>query len=365
MTSAISIENGPDEALREIMGKLIETGTIKGAITLTRSSEGSVTYGLITDASKVENAVPLHPLMPSNLGQVLGKITKRGGFREPILVVVRPCELRGFVELVKRDQACPDNLVFLSHTCGGVFPLEMGVNGEIDGLLDDYWMAIRGADVHTMLRPACRSCSEFVPYTSDMTMNLIGAPKAGVKILIHTPRGEEIVESLDVERCDWELDSEAMLSLRGKREAERDRLFESDAPSDGLDGLVNVFGRCIGCHACSKACPICYCTLCTFESSHSEPRSQEYTSELGRKGGMRIPSGTIYFHLGRMSHIGISCVACGSCQDVCPTDIPISILFKRVSESIQRTFDYIPGRDPSEMLPVCTFEEEELKEVED
>lgn len=365
MTSAISIENGPDEALRGIMVKLIETGTITGAIALTRSEGGSVAYTLITDTSKVKNAVPLYPLMPSNLGQVLGRITKRGGFKEPVLVVVRPCELRGFVELVKRDQAHPDNLIFLSHTCGGVFPLEMEVNGEIDGLMDDYWTALRGADVHPMLRPACRSCSEFVPYTSDMTMSLLGAREAGVNILIHTPRGEEIVISLDVERYEEELEAEAILSLRRKREAERDRLFERDAPSDGLDGLVKVFGRCIGCHACSKACPICYCTLCTFESSHSEPRSHDYTSELGRKGGMRIPPGTIYFHLGRMSHIGISCVACGSCQDVCPTDIPISILFKRVSESVQRTFDYLPGRDPSEKLPVCTFEEDEFTEVED
>lgn len=363
MTRAITVSKEPEQLLRELMAQLMAEELISGVITLLRSDDG-VAYSIVSDPAQVERAVPLHPLMPTNLGQVLGRLTKRGGFREPVMVVARPCELRGFVELVKREQGSADNILWVSYVCGGVFPLEESLDGGLGHLLEEYWDAVEGVEVHPRLRPACRSCTEFVPYTADITLLPVGAERGATILALTSPKGEELGASIGIEGGE-EVDQGAVSLLRKRREEERERIFERDAPARGLEGLVDVFGRCIGCHACSKACPICYCTLCAFESSHSETLPHDISAELERKPGMRVPPGTVYFHLGRMTHIGISCVACGSCQDVCPVDIPISILFKRVSESVQDAFHYVPGRDPSEQLPVCTFEVDELTEVED
>ena len=80
---------------------------------------------------------------------------------------------------------------------------------------------------------------------------------------------------------------------------------------------------------------------------------------------MRVPPGTIYYQLGRLDHIAISCVACGACSDVCPVDIPVSLIFKKIGESVQKMFDYVAGKDLDEDLPLSTFKKEELLEYEE
>ena len=76
-----------------------------------------------------------------------------------------------------------------------------------------------------------------------------------------------------------------------------------------------------------------------------------------------MPPNTIFFQLGRLAHVSVSCVGCGMCTDVCPVDIPVSTIFSKVGASVQTLFDYLPGRDVTEELPLRTFEEEELTQV--
>lgn len=73
---------------------------------------------------------------------------------------------------------------------------------------------------------------------------------------------------------------------------------------------------------------------------------------------------TLLFQLGRMSHMGLSCVSCGVCEDACPMDIPVSQVFTLVAEGVQGVFGYIAGRSAQEPLPQVVYEEEELKEIE-
>ena len=77
-----------------------------------------------------------------------------------------------------------------------------------------------------------------------------------------------------------------------------------------------------------------------------------------------MPSGTLNFHLGRLIHMGVSCVGCGMCSDVCPADIPVSVIFSNAGRSVQEMFGYLPGKDPDEKVPLTVFREKELAEVE-
>jgi formate dehydrogenase subunit beta len=63
--------------------------------------------------------------------------------------------------------------------------------------------------------------------------------------------------------------------------------------------------------------------------------------------------------------MGSSCVACGMCSDVCPVDIPVSEIFKAGGESIQGVFNYQPGQNLDAPLPLVTYQEKELHEMED
>ena len=154
--------------------------------------------------------------------------------------------------------------------------------------------------------------------------------------------------------------------ILGHRKKEKERLLKETASlMSGLDGMVETFASCISCHGCREVCPICYCRLCEFDTDRNEYRPETYGTELQKRGGVRVPPGTIGFQIGRMLHMGISCVGCGMCSDVCPALIPVSNIFVKAGESAQKVFEYIPGRDVEEGIPLSTFEEMELSEVED
>ena len=74
---------------------------------------------------------------------------------------------------------------------------------------------------------------------------------------------------------------------------------------------------------------------------------------------------TLLFHLGRMTHMATSCVACGMCEDACPVNIPVGQVFKAVGADLQELFDYLPGRSLQDELPLTTYRLVEFTEMEE
>lgn len=77
-----------------------------------------------------------------------------------------------------------------------------------------------------------------------------------------------------------------------------------------------------------------------------------------------MPPDTYLFHFTRMSHIASACVACGQCESGCPNDIPLAKLYHYLSKEVQDALGYEAGRNLEEELPLTTFKEDELKEIE-
>ena len=369
MTKALIINKSTEEGLKDFLGDLLENGKVSGVFSLKKiTDDKAIAYSLITDPEELKDAVPFYPLMPVNAGKLLSRFTLQGNTKKPVVAVVKPCELRGFVELIKREQGSLENLYIISFTCGGVFPTKTGVDGSAEKNLSKYWETIKKGEILKELRPTCISCDEFVPYSADITVEIVGKSDLDKQFLmfLNTKKGEELAKVIKRDLSDKDLDKKKMDNFRDKRLAEKKKIYEElDKKLNGIDGLIEIFGKCIGCHGCSKVCPVCYCKLCEFESSDSEYGPSDYESELKKRGGLRVPPGTLYFHLGRLSHISIACVACGACDDVCPVDIPVAQIFKKLGESVQKMFDYTAGKDIEEPLPLVTFEKEEFAEIEE
>ena len=364
MPKVLRINKGTEEGLKELLKFLLENGRVKGIVTLKKMGESdAVSYSLITNPDDIECTLPLLPLMPVNLAKQLSRLTLIRPATEPIAIVLRPCELRAFVELVKRTQGSLENLLFISSTCAGVYPLEMAVEGNIERQLPQYWKAVEQSEPIPDIRAACKACGYFVPYTADITISLLGNKGLNKEttFFLNTEKGEVIVEGISGKFGEQEPDAATIEETRTKREAEKKKLSDEVELRDlGIDEVTKTFSRCIGCRNCSKVCPACYCHVCFFETETSEHEAVYYETALEKNGCVNMLSDTIFYHLVRLFHVSTSCTACGQCADVCPANIPLWAISLKMSEAVQKAFDYLPGRDVKEGLPLTIFVPEEF-----
>ena len=88
-----------------------------------------------------------------------------------------------------------------------------------------------------------------------------------------------------------------------------------------------------------------------------------YVTWAEQKGAYRMPADTMLFHLTRLNHMVLSCVGCGMCTQACPAELPVGNVFRAIGQRIQDVFDYMPGRDVEEPLPLITFKADEWNEI--
>ena len=75
---------------------------------------------LVTDPAALDQADPLAPVLPINAARAASQLTMTG-HREKLGVVLRSCEIRALVELVKFQQAKLDNVLIIGVDCLGTY----------------------------------------------------------------------------------------------------------------------------------------------------------------------------------------------------------------------------------------------------
>jgi formate dehydrogenase subunit beta len=119
--------------------------------------------------------------------------------------------------------------------------------------------------------------------------------------------------------------------------------IEEMVPAERLAFWMREFDRCIRCYACRQVCPGCYCTTCMFERDDG----------LWVDIGIELPQKHV-FHLGRALHLAGRCVECDECERVCPMDLPLSLLNRRLVQEIETLYGHRAGRE--EVLTPLLFE---------
>lgn len=360
-------------ALREFLRKLLENEFVDALLVPVELPSGdAVVQTLIKDPDKLERANPLAPVMMVNSANLVSRLTRRGN-RERVGAVLRSCEARALVELVKLQQAELDNLVTIGIDCLGTYEvldyarLSEG-RDDAASLSSEQLKAAGEGEVLPHegyeFRAACQICEYPIPMNVDINVGLIGVDTSTVILLEMEDRvAREVLEKLGLQEGEAPGREEAVAKLVSAREKSRDEAFAQfretvkDVPT-----LVAQFSTCITCHNCSTACPICYCKECIFDTDTFRHPSDRYLMWAGRKGAARMPSDTVLYQLTRMNHMVTSCVGCGMCESACPSDLPLALIFRAVGEKVQELFGYLPGGSLEDELPVATFKEEEFPE---
>jgi len=368
----LEVQNGNViQTLNDLWRQLLEKGLVDALLIPQQlPSGGNVVQTLVSNVDSLTTPNPLAPVMPVNSARLVSQVTKVTPSPRKIGVVLRPCELRALIELVKLKQASLENLVLIGIDCFGTYSVndykKLAENGSSPS--DAFIKAVREGKEDPSLRQVCQMCEYPTPMNADIAIGLIGVDlDKSLLIQASTPEGERILEALELKEgseADVTKRDEAVSKLVEQRTKKRDEVLqETQQEIAGIDNLMKVLASCINCHNCRDVCPLCFCKECFFDSPTFEMEAEKYLGWADKKGTIRMPTHNLLFHLTRMSHMVVSCVGCGMCSEACPNDIPVANIFRLVGLDAQKLFDYVPGRSLDEPIPVSTFQERELLKV--
>ena len=362
----ISVKSGIKKTIIDLLEKAVDKGVFDAIIIPMKVPAGdSFAYILIKDKSLLKDAFPLPPVMFVQGAKAVSSVTRLGKGNMKIAAVMRPCELRAAIELAKLGQTNLENMTLISMDCPGVLPTSDFLSDPEKNmrLFDD---ATKNWD-DKIMRPVCQICDKSSMVSGDLHIGTLGAKKDTFFIISNSQKGNNVMDMLGIplnENIDgWQNKVENISEEKQKRRKKAHKDLKSE--TGGIDNFLDTFSQCINCHNCMRVCPVCFCRLCYFDSDKVKHPPGEYLQRAESKGSIRFLPDTSLFQMGRMMHMSLSCVSCGSCEDACPMSIPVAQVFSMIADETQGLFDYVSGRDLDEPIPLVAYKEEELHEMED
>ncbi len=373
-TAKIDVQNNDLlGAIKDFMCSMLALEEV-GAVLVPRHMPGKamVMPVLVTDPEQLEGIDPLAPAFALNAAKMVSRLTRQP-MNVKIAVMLRPCEIRAFIELIKLKQASRQDVIIIGTDCLGAFSnkdylsyikasAEHATATFCQSILTKKTAPMEGID----LAPACKACEHPLPDGADVAIGLLGIDTdSRLMILSQSAIGDKAIQRLDLEAAPLpEQRSAAVQALVAERLAARDQMTAcASQATDSLEKLGIYLANCVNCYNCRVACPVCYCRECVFVTDVFDHEPLQYLGWAKRKGAIKMPTDTVFYHLTRMVHMSTACVGCGQCSNACPNDVPVMELFRAVALRTQAAFGYEAGKDVNDKPPLSEFKEQEFEDV--
>jgi formate dehydrogenase (coenzyme F420) beta subunit len=327
---------------------------------------------LVTDPNQLAGVDPLAPAFPVNAARMVSRLTRKpmGG---KIAAVLRPCEIRAFVELVKLKQGRTDEVILIGMDCLGAlsnkdyFQLAEAHAAEATVRFYESMLRAKGTQTGDLdLAAACKACEYPVAENVDIQIGLYGMDiDQCLLVKSQTEAGDQVLQQMKLPVADEPRDRQSVIdALVAQHKKYRDEMFaRTREATDSLEKMTTYFATCVNCYNCRVACPVCYCKECVFVTDVFNHDPSQYLRWANRKGIIKMPTDTLFYHLTRLTHMSTACVGCGQCSNACPNGIPVMELFRTIAHGTQRAFEYEAGRSIDQEPPLATFREDEFDEV--
>jgi ferredoxin len=269
-----------------------------------------------------------NPLCSQNLCTYLVKTLNASARKngQKIGICVKGCDSRSLIALIQEKFVARETLYIVGIPCEGTVDLRRLMRLE-PYLTDVQALTIQGNELHVettqkayrfpleqVLDQRCLQCRYFNPLIYDCLIGHPIAPRAG---------DDQVYE--DVEK------------------------IEQYSLPDRLKFWEKELDRCIRCYACRNACPLCVCRdRCIAETR--TPRWLTQRCNLTEK---------FFYHMIHAIHLAGRCTECGECERVCPVEIPVTLIKKKLNQIVKELLGYEAGIDPQKQPPLLTFDPSE------
>ena len=274
-----------------------------------------LTPAVFTSAEEVERDFVYNLFSGANLSKYLIAESKKEG---KVAVFLKSCDSFSFVQLQKEHRIRRENVYAVGVPC----------DGKCDG------ESLRSA--------GCEG--------------LTGV-EDGETLTVHTLSGDKAVEK-----------AAAMLgkcrTCKSKRIADFDELIGEQGEDVASDRFAEVakleamspeerfafwrgeLSRCIRCNACRNVCPACSCEKCVFDNPVSGVQNKAAADSFEEN----------MFHIIRAFHVAARCTDCGECSRVCPQNIPLHLLNRKMIKDMNELYgEYQAGADFDSRPPLMDF----------
>lgn len=223
---------------------------------------------------------------------------------ERIGLVVKGCDSRGIVRLLEDLQFKRERLYIVGVCCPGMKdPLEAA----------KAYSNFNNQKEASPLASKCQNCLQPNPVIFDEKLGTEQPPRL---------EGERFAKINEIENMTAD---------------ERYRFFEE------------MLSKCVRCYGCRQACVACNCRTCIFDETKPQ--------WVGRETSI---SDNFMFHLVRALHMAGRCVECGECERVCPVNIPLMLINRKLIKDVNHFYgpyeagtNYVEGAKP----PLSVYKE--------
>jgi len=287
------------DAIRTEAERILSAGEVAAVVGYAAARRNGSAQPIVISRADDARKLIFTPASVNNLAVYLTKAKKEIPKTGRIGIVVKGCDLKAIIGLLGESQLKRENLYLIGVPCAGVLASMVQPSTPL---------------TTDTIAPKCTECDAHLPQGCDFVPNVQPPPAAE----------------------------------QDKKYAVEIARLEALTPAERWAYWKEQFAKCIKCYACRQVCPFCFCEQCLCD--RNKPQMVETTPR---------PAGNTAWHIVRAMHLAGRCAGCAECERVCPMDIPLNLLNRKMAKELKELYDYEAGFEVNDKGPLASFEEKD------